>query len=87
MTTDQAVQKRSKAHQRYKTSDGRPCVGVTTVTGKIAKPYLVNWANKLGLDGYDVGTYVDALARIGTLAHRSPLSWGTVRPVASGRGH
>lgn len=69
MTTDQGVQKRSKAHQRYKTSDGRPCVGVTTVTGKIAKPYLVNWANKLGLDGYDVSTYVDALARIGTLAH------------------
>lgn len=69
MTTDKGVQKRSKAHQRYKTSDGQPCVGVTTVTGKIAKPYLVHWANKLGLEGYDVGTYVDALARIGTLAH------------------
>ena len=60
---------KAKAHQRYKTSDGRPCVGVTTVCGKIAKPYLITWANKLGLEGYDSNKWTDALADIGTLIH------------------
>ena len=63
------VQTKARAHQRYKTSDGRPCVGVTTVLGVMAKPALVKWANKLGLDGYDVDKWVDALAQIGTLIH------------------
>jgi len=61
--------KKSKAHQRYLTSKGEPCVGVTTVLGKIAKPYLITWANKLGLDGIDSTKYVDGLADIGTLIH------------------
>ena len=61
--------KKAKAHQRYKTSTGEPCVGVTTVLGVMNKPALVAWANRLGLDGYEVGKYVDALANIGTLIH------------------
>lgn len=61
--------KKTRAHQRYKTSTGEPCVGVTTVLGVMNKPALVPWANKLGLDGYDVNKYVDALATIGTLIH------------------
>jgi hypothetical protein len=61
--------KKAKAHQRYKTSSGEPCVGVTTVLGVMNKPALVAWANKLGLDGYEVGKFVDALANIGTLIH------------------
>lgn len=61
--------KKTKAHQRYKTSTGEPCVGVTTVLGVMNKPALVGWANKLGLDGYDVNKFVDALANIGTLIH------------------
>lgn len=65
----ESVKKKSKAHQRYKTSDGRPCVGVTTVLGVMNKPALVGWANRLGLDGYDVNKYVDGLANIGTLIH------------------
>ena len=60
---------KTKAHQRYKTEDGKPCVGVTTVLGVMNKPALVGWANKLGLDGYDVNKFVDALADIGTLIH------------------
>lgn len=32
------------------------------------KPLLV-WANKLGLEGYEVGEYTAAQARVGTLAH------------------
>ena len=61
--------KKAKAHQRYKTSTGEPCVGVTTVLNVMAKPALVGWANKLGLDGYDVTKFVDNLAEIGTLIH------------------
>jgi len=65
----ESVKKRSKAHQRYTTKDGRPCVGVTTALGMKAKPYLIPWANKLGLDGIDSSKYVDALASVGTLIH------------------
>ncbi len=60
---------KAKAHQRYTTSRGEPCVGVTTVLGVMNKPQLVNWANRLGLDGYDVTKWVDGLANIGTLIH------------------
>src|SRR3990167_8182775 len=68
MTTN-VTQKKAKAHQRYKTSAGAPCPGVTTILGVMAKPQLVRWANKIGLDGYEVDKWVDALARIGTLIH------------------
>ena len=61
--------KRAKAHQRYYTSDRKPCVGVTTVLNVMAKPALVPWANKLGLAGIDSSKYVDSLARIGSLIH------------------
>lgn len=63
------LEKKARAHQRYKTSSGEPCVGVTTVLGVMAKPQLIKWANKLGLDGYDVDKWVDALAEVGTLIH------------------
>lgn len=49
--------------------DGALVPGVTTVLNVLAKPALVGWANRLGLKGYDVRSYVDELARIGTLAH------------------
>jgi hypothetical protein len=43
---------------------------VTTILGSVlAKPALVAWANKLGLQGIDVGKFVDDKAEIGTLAH------------------
>jgi len=60
---------KSKAHQKYHTKDGILVPGVTTVLGVLAKPALVPWANKLGLQGIEVGKYVDNLAGIGTLAH------------------
>lgn len=59
-----------KAHQKYFTVDGVLVPGVTTVLGILAKPALVPWANKLGLQGIDVSKYVDSLADVGTLAHR-----------------
>lgn len=60
---------KGKPHQKYYTEDGFQCVGVTTVLGVLNKPALVGWANRLGLEGIEVGRYVDNLADIGTLAH------------------
>ena len=61
--------KNVKAHQRYRTADGKIVPGVTTVLSVINKPALVPWANNLGLQGISVKDYVDKLAKIGTLAH------------------
>jgi len=58
-----------KAHIRYRLADKTIVPGVTTVLGLLAKPQLIPWANKLGLKGIDVGSYVDDKADIGTLAH------------------
>jgi hypothetical protein len=60
---------RTKAHSRYYLKDGTLVPGVTTVLGILAKPALVPWANKLGLQGIDVAKYVDDKADIGTLGH------------------
>jgi len=64
----------SKAHQRYNLADGRLVVGVTTALNLLAKPALVPWANKLGLQGVDVNKYVDDKAAIGSLAHLFVMS-------------
>ena len=68
MNTEKNSARKAKAHTIYKTSRGR-VPGVTTITGVLNKPALVPWANKLGLQGIEVGKYVDDLADIGTLAH------------------
>ncbi len=60
---------KAKAHQQYFTKDGILVPGVTTVLGVLAKPALVPWANKLGLQGIEVGKFVDSLADVGTLCH------------------
>lgn len=59
----------SKAHIRYKTSEGKIVPGATTITGLLNKPYLIRWANQLGLEGIDSSTYTDEAAKVGTLAH------------------
>ena len=59
----------SKAHTIYKLHDGTRVPGATTVTGELNKPYLIKWANNLGLDGIDSSKYVDEAAKSGTLAH------------------
>jgi len=60
---------KSKAHIRYRTKDGAIVPGVTTVLNLLAKPALVPWANRMGLQGIDTSKYVDDKADIGTLAH------------------
>lgn len=60
----------SKAHTVYKLADGKTRVpGTTTITGLLNKPYLIKWANNLGLEGIDSSTYTDEAAKTGTLAH------------------
>lgn len=64
------IKKVAKAHTVYKLADGKTRVpGTTTITGLLNKPYLVKWANNLGLEGIDSSTYTDEAAKIGTLAH------------------
>lgn len=63
------IKRASKAHIIYKTSDGKRVPGATTITGLLNKPYLVPWANKLGLEGVDSTKYRDEAADVGTLAH------------------
>lgn len=63
------IKKASKAHVVYKDAEGKRLPGVTTVLGILNKPFLVPWANKLGLEGIDSTKYVDQSAKIGTLAH------------------
>ena len=64
------IKKVAKAHTVYKLADGKTRVpGTTTITGLLNKPYLVKWANNLGLEGIDSSTYTDEAAKTGTLAH------------------
>ena len=54
----------------YRLKDGTRIPSVTTILGAvIAKPALVAWANKLGLQGIKVGEQLDELADIGTAVH------------------
>jgi len=57
---------KSRQHTVYKTKDGTRVSGVTTVLGVLAKPALIAWANRMGLQGIDTTKYVD---EAGTAAH------------------
>ena len=63
--------KKHKAHIVYKVASGRRVPGTTTITGSLgwSKHVLINWANRMGLQGIDTTKYVDDKAAIGTLAH------------------
>ena len=60
---------RARQHTKYYAASGTLLPGVTTILGVIAKPALINWANRMGLAGIDTAKHVDSLAGIGTLAH------------------
>ena len=60
---------KTAAHTRYRNNAGKIVPGVTTPLGLLAKPALVPWANRLGLQGVDVTKFVDDKAAIGTLGH------------------
>ncbi len=60
---------KTTAHIRYRLADKAIVPGVTTILNLMAKPALVPWANRLGLQGIDVGSFVDDKAAIGILGH------------------
>lgn len=66
---DKTLAKRSRAHTIYKTKDGTRVPGVTTILGILAKPALIVWANRMGLQGIDTTKYVAEAADAGTAAH------------------
>lgn len=77
---------RQAPRPKYRTLDGKIVPSVTTVIGVIAKPWLVAWANKLGLQGIDSTEFVAEAAGAGTLTHAaieadlggSPLDAGLI---------
>ncbi len=56
-------------NHKYINSKGEKVPGVTTVLGVSAKPYLIPWANKLGLDGINLAEYNKEISNIGSLTH------------------
>ena len=70
MASDNLKRAKNKAHTIYKLADGTRVPGATTITGLLNKPYLITWANNLGLEGYDAAKYRDESAEVGTLAHQ-----------------
>jgi hypothetical protein len=60
---------RLKPHSTYKNKNGLILPSVTTIIGQLGKPYLITWANKMGLKGIDSNKYRDEMGVIGSLAH------------------
>jgi len=66
---NKTIAAKSKPHTIYKCRDGVRVPGVTTILGVLAKPALIIWANRMGLQGIDTSKYVDEAAKAGTAAH------------------
>ena len=56
-------------NHKYLNSKGEKVPGVTTVLGIVSKPYLIPWANKLGLEGVNLAEYNKEVSGIGSLTH------------------
>lgn len=67
----EVVSNKAKAHVRYRLKDNTIVPGVTTITGQLGwnKQVLINWANRIGLEGISANKYRDSKADIGILAH------------------
>jgi len=64
------VKASAKIHTVYKTADGTRVPSVSTILGELAKPALIEWAWKLGIQGINYRDFRDSLADVGTLTHR-----------------
>lgn len=62
-------------HTKYLNKYGQEVPSVTTILQVINKPALVNWANKMGLQGIKVGEKLNNAANVGTLAHSIIENW------------
>lgn len=68
--SEKHLNQKAKAHQKYTLGNGAVVPGVTTILSVIAKPELIFWANRKGLEGIDTRKFVDEAAVIGTLVHQ-----------------
>ena len=57
-------------HRKYMNKEGNSVPSVTQILSVVAKPYLIPWANKLGLEGIKLSEYNEGITGIGTLVHR-----------------
>lgn len=55
-------------HRKYETNNKR-VPSVTEILSVVAKPYLIPWANKMGLEGIDINERNTAITSIGSLVH------------------
>ena len=74
--------RRARAHTRYRLADNTIVPGVTTVCGLLDKPALKAWANRIGLEGYELQRYLDPLAGVGTLTHARILAEVSGQPFS-----
>jgi hypothetical protein len=65
----------TKVHQNYVLSSGEIVPSVTTVVSILAKPQLIEWAWKQGLNGQDIHKIKNSTADAGTLAHQMILDF------------
>ena len=57
-------------HRQYISEDSNKKVpSVTELLNVVAKPYLVPWANRMGLQGVDINQYNAEITGIGTMVH------------------
>lgn len=70
MTTKTVVaESKTKVHHRYYKEDGTRVPSSTTALSILAKPALIDWAWKMGMEGEDYRKYRDDKGEIGSLAH------------------
>lgn len=50
-------------------ADGTKVPGATTIISQLNMPYLLKWANKLGLQGIEYDSYMKGQANVGKLFH------------------
>lgn len=62
-------------HTKYLNKYGQEVPSVTTILKVINKPALVQWANKMGLQGIKTNEVLKDTANVGTLAHEIIEKW------------
>jgi len=65
----------NKPHITYKNSKGEKIVGVTTALGILAKPALIPWAYKRGIDQLPLYESRDKAANVGTIVHARIMAY------------
>lgn len=67
--TKEKVKYQKSGRRVYLDAEGNKVPGVTTVLSSVAKPQLIDWAHKLGLQGIDYKKVRDDAASVGTICH------------------